>query len=302
MKIAILGMGGVGATVASALSAVEKDLIIIARGKNKEAIVDNGLFVKSKVLGDRKVVAGKVSDNPDEIGIVDVLIIACKGYSLKEACEKYKGIVGSETIVIPLLNGVSAPEKTREYLGEKGIVAPGYIYCFSQIVEPGVIENFGDMLRMGFAFEGKENNKNALLLEELLKEGGMGIPKGGNPLKEIWKKFIMMGGNSAAFIYYGCPAGPIQEDPEKTKVIETIYHELRAIGQACGVELESEIVDGYMEEFAQLPPQTTSSLYRDIAGEKEFTELESVLGDGCRLAEKLGVDVPYVKAAYEKAR
>lgn len=302
MKIAILGIGGVGATVASALSAVEKDLILIARGKNKEAILDNGLAVKSKVLGDRRVVPAMVSDDPQEIGIVDILIIACKGYSLKEACEKYRDIVGDETVVIPLLNGVSAPEKTKEYLGERGIVAPGYIYCFSQILEPGVIENFGDMLRMGFAFDGKDENENALLLESLLKEGGMGVPEGSDALKEIWKKFMMMGGNSAAFIYYDCPAGPIQEDPEKTKVIETIYHELRTIGQACGVELESEIVDGYMEEFAALPPQTTSSLYRDIAAEKEFNELESVLGDGCRLAEKLGVDVPYVKAAYEKAK
>lgn len=300
MKIAVLGLGGVGATVAGALKKVENDLILIARGKTKEAIIKDGLNLQSDLLGNINVKPGLVSDNPDEIGIVDILFISCKGYSLKYACEKYRDIVGEDTIVIPLLNGISARDNADSYLENRGIVAAGYIYCFSSILSPGNIKNTGSMLRMGFTFDGKDSNKKALYIEELLEEGGIAIPKGNDALKELWKKYIMMCGNSATFIYFNCKAGEVQEDPEKMKVLDSIYDELRSIGVACGIDLEREIVDGYMEEFKFLPKDTVSSLYRDILQGSANTELESVLGDGIRLAEKLGVEIPYTKAAYEK--
>ena len=82
MKIAILGLGGVGATVAGALNEESENLILIARGEAKKAIKERGLIVESDVLGNRTVHPSLVSDDSNEIGIVDVIFICCKTYSL----------------------------------------------------------------------------------------------------------------------------------------------------------------------------------------------------------------------------
>ncbi len=302
MKIAILGLGGVGGTVAGALAHAEDELITIVRGKTKEAVQERGFLFDSELLGNKVIRPVQVSDDPGEIGMVDILILCCKSYSLQEACEKYQSIVGEDTLIVPLQNGVTAARDISRYLKGKGQIAEGYIYCFSFITEPGHVANISSMLRMGFGFKDGRKNEKAEYLKEMLRKGGMPIAEGQDVLAEIWKKYMMMGGNSVTFLYYDCAAGEIQKDAEKTEFLRSVYEELRSIGIASGVQLGDGIVGGYMEEFMALPPETTSSLYRDVRDGKPQTELDAVVGGGCRLAEELGVDAPCLLATYNKRK
>ncbi len=302
MKIAILGLGGVGGTVAGALKDAEQDLVCIVRGKTKEAVEKNGFLLDSELLGMRRVHPAVISDDPAEIGVVDILLLCCKGYSLEEACEKYASIVGEETIVIPLLNGVTASREVSRCLHGKGQIAEGYIYCYSFIAEPGVVTNRSDLLSMGFGFADGRKNEKLDTLKLLLLKGGMPFADGGDVLTEIWKKYLMMCGNSAAFLYYDGSAGCIQQDAERMAFLEKIYKELCSLGIACGAKLSDTIVEAYLEKFRAFPAETTSSLYRDVRDGKPQTELEAVMGGGCRLAEEMELNVPCLKAAYEKAK
>lgn len=84
--------------------------------------------------------------------------------------------------------------------------------------------------------------------------------------------------------------------------LEKIYHELYSLGIACGAKLPEKIIQDYLERFRSFPAETTSSLYRDVRDGNPQTELDAVIGGGCRLAEEKGIAVPCLKAAYERAK
>ena len=301
MKIAILGLGGVGATVAGALNEESENLILIARGEAKKAIKERGLIVESDVLGNRTVHPSLVSDDSNEIGIVDVIFICCKTYSLESVCRQYKDIIGTDTLVIPLQNGITASKEIASYLGDKGYVADGYIYCFSNIVEPGMIKNAGQMLKMGIGFENGRRDEKAEKIVDLLNKGGLKTIYGGEAVKtELWEKYTMMCGNSCALIYFDCAVGGIQDDPAKLEFLKGIYTDIKRLANAAGVKVDENIVDKYLRVFMTNPPQSMTSMYRDIIDGRENNEFDAVAGSGYRLALELGVDVPYIKKVYEK--
>lgn len=301
MKTAILGVGGVGATVAAALEKDSENLILIARGQTKETIKKQGLLVKSDVMGERIVHAGLVSDNTEEIGVVDVLFICCKTYSLEEVCGRYSNIVGENTLVIPLQNGITAAKDIASYLNGKGNVANGYIYCFSNITEPGIVVNAGKMLRLGFGTS--KPCKNAEKIADALNKGGLETVYDSDSVKtEIWEKYIMMCGNSCALIYYDCDMGGIQKDSARLGFLREIYNDIKRMADAAGVMVDSEIADKYIKTFMSNPPQSMTSMYRDIKDGKNENEFEAVVGNGYRLAKELGVNTPYIDRVYEKVK
>lgn len=300
MRIAVLGLGGVGGTVAGALTGVEGELICIARGETKAAVLRDGLWLESEVLGRRNVRPALVSDDPEEIGEVDALFLCCKGYGLEAACTRYRGIVGAETLVIPLLNGVTAARDAATFLEGRGRVMEGYIYCYSHILEPGRIQNKGTLLRIGFGFADGRQDEAAQRLCTLLREGGMPVSDGTDIRTEIWEKYLMMCGNSAALLRYDCAAGGVQAEPERMAFLRGIYRELQSIGAAFGASLPDSLAEKYLEEFMSLDAEAVSSLYRDIRDGKPETELDAVIGGGCRLAAEKGLDVPLLRSAYER--
>lgn len=295
MKIAILGIGGVGGTVAGALKKYESQLILIARGKTKQAIKERGLIFHSDFLKDTIIRPSLVSDNATEIGEVDVLFLCCKSYGLSDACQAYKSIVGTNTLVIPIQNGVIAREMVSRMLDGKGIVADGYIYCFSNIVAPGEVRNSGTMLKLGFGIMDERGEARAALITKMLNEGGLPASCGQNVLKEIWEKYVMMCGNSCAFLYFDSPAGPIQEDEDKMKFLTGIYNDLTRLGKAKGIAIDENLTERYIKIFRSLPPQTITSLYRDVRDGKTDTEFDWLVGSACRMADDLGVEVHYIK-------
>jgi 2-dehydropantoate 2-reductase len=300
MRIAILGIGGVGATVTGALKKHENELILIARGKTKEAIKEKGLIFNSELLGNLVIKPSLVSDNAKEIGEVDVLFLCCKAYSLSTACPEYKSIVGPHTLVIPIQNGVIAREMVSKMIDGRGTVADGYIYCFSSIVAPGEIKNVGTMLKLGFGIMDGQEDAKAKQLANMLNEGGLPTIYGQNLLKDIWEKYAMMCGNSCAFIYFNSEAGPIQKDESKMHFLTEVYEDIKRLAKAKGVAISENLPEKYTEVFKTVSPQTTSSLYRDIRDGKTNTEFDWLVGSACRMADEIGVEVPYIKKTYDK--
>lgn len=299
MKIAIMGLGAVGATVAGGLKKHENDLIFIARGETKRVLQEKGIYLESELLGDGVIKPGLVSDDPKEIGIVDVLILCSKSYGLETACKKYKDIVGEDTLVVPLQNGVTASKAVSAWLGGKGVVTDSYIYCFSNIVETGHVFNGGNLLRIGIGFADGKDNEKAQRFVEILKEGGLPSIYGQDIMKALWEKYAMMCGNSCVFIYFDCEAGEIQKDSEKMAFLRGIYEDILRLAKATGVMGMEDMPEKYFKHFLTLPPHTITSLYRDMREGKEETEFEWLVGSSCELAKRLNVSIPFMQKVYE---
>ena len=300
MRVAILGAGGVGATVAGALNHdPNMELILIARGETKRLTRERGWILESEKLGNQVIHPALISEDPTEIGTVDVLILACKSFSVPEVCERYRDVVREDTLVIPLQNGVQTTAQAEAALG-RGQIAHGLIYCLSQSTEKGKVVNMGELLRAAFGFPDGRKSERAEALAAGMRKGGLPTVYTADILQMVWEKFMMICGNSCAFLYYDCPSGGITADQRRMQFLKGTYEDILRLAAREGVVLPEDIVARYLQEFAQMPPTATSSLYRDIRDKVPNNELEQIVGNAVRMARKNGIQIPFVAAAYDK--
>lgn len=302
MKVAIMGIGGIGGIVGGALARKFDDIHFIARGKTLDVIKKDGLSITSVALGDFVVKPASVTNSPDQIGIVDVLILATKSYDLRSACEMCTSIIDENTVIIPLLNGVSIAEETQVYCGGKGQVAHGCIYCFAHIVSPGIIEQSGGLFYIDVGFKDGRKSPTLEKIVAMLNEAGVKTNYRNDILTSVWEKYIMMCGNSCAFAYYENNAGEIRADQTKVDYIRGIYQELADIAKAIGVTLADDTVEKYMTVFHNVPDGTITSLYRDMQIVGKKNEFDAIIGEAYHIGTKAGVPIPLIEKVYKKYR
>lgn len=300
MKIAVLGIGGIGGVVGATLAHQYDNIYFIARGKNLEAIKNKGLTLESEKLGTFTVHPAGVTDNVAEIGTVDVLLISTKSYGLEAACKQCAPIIDQNTVVIPLLNGVAVSDEAEMYLNNVGEVADGCIYAFSSLEEPGRAKHIGELCRIDFGFKDGRTNPKCVELEKMLNKSGIETVFSNDIMVPVWVKYIMMCGNSAVFSYFECSADVVHQSSEKMKFIEDVYTELYTLAKAKGVHLPEDVVEKHMAVFKKLPVGAITSLYRDLKQPNNKTEFEAVVGKGIRIAKEMGVSVPCLTMVYEK--
>ncbi len=298
MKIAICGIGGVGGLLAGVLAQQEENLFLLARGDKKQALQEEGLLLKSDTLGER-LVRAHVVERPEEVGTVDVLFLCTKHYGLVQACADCGPLVGENTLVIPLLNGIGVGEEVRRQL-QKGQVAEGCIYCISMLEGLRQVRHIGPGRKLVFGFAQREAGEKEQALVALLQEGGMKAYYGQNVQDMAWEKFCAMCGNSTIFLYFDGPAGQVQGSAERLEAARAIYTELWQTAVANGAKLPQEAVEKNMKSLLALTPDTTTSLYRDLKFTNGSTELEGILGKACRLARQAGVSVPLLEEVYAR--
>ena len=141
MKIAIMGSGGLGGYLGGCLAQAGQDVTLIARGRQLEAIRQNGLRVRSH-LGEFQVKPVQATDHPAEVGAVDLILFCVKTYDLLPAAEQIKPLVGPQTAIIPVLNGIDHLEILSQILGEEHVLG-GQVGMTAHVVEPGVVERVG---------------------------------------------------------------------------------------------------------------------------------------------------------------
>jgi 2-dehydropantoate 2-reductase len=301
MKIAVFGIGGVGGFVGGALAKSHAETCFFARGENLEAIRAKGLRVESSVLGDFVARPKRASDRAEEFGIMDAVFVCCKGYSLKEACGAISPVVGPETAVIPLLNGVIVSD-IMEPLLPPCILADGTIRVFSRLEKPGHIIQSMEMCSIAFGM--KDGSRPARLdeLASVLNTAGIRTAVSENIMVDSWSKYALMCGNSVMFCYYDGPAGTVREDPQYESVLRAVTGELVAVAAAKGVTLPADTAEKAAAVLSGMQPDAMSSLYRDLSSGKPVnqTELDHIIGRMVEMGRQTGVPTPYHTIAYER--
>ncbi len=300
MKIGIFGIGGVGGIVGGALARNHAETYFYVRGENLKAIRQKGLKVESASLGDFVAHPKLASDNAAELGIMDVIILSCKGYNLKEACAAIGPMTGPGTIVISLLNGVIVSD-IMEPLLPPCILADGAIRVFSWLTEPGHILQRG-LCSITFGMKDGSRPPQFEEIAALLNRAGIPTTLSADILTDSWIKYVLMGSSSTLYCYYDGPAGKVKEDPNHEAVLRAIVGEMTAAAAAKGIALPEDLADFCVEQFAKVPPDTMTSLYRDLSGGKaaKDTELDHIIGRMVEFGRQTGVATPYHKAAYTR--
>lgn len=295
MRIAIMGPGGVGGYYGGLLSQKGQEVIFIARGAHLQAICEKGLHVKS-VHGDFLVSPARATDDPAEVGPVDLILFTTKTYHTDVAAQAIKPMVGQETVVVPLQNGIDAAERIGAYVGREHLVG-GVTWLSAAIEAPGVIGQYSQFRRVVLGeFDGKMTARLKMIYETL-QATGITVEMSDNILKVLWTKFVFISSASALGILTRATIGEYRHVPETRDVLTEALREVVAVAQARGVKLEGDLVDKTLEFIDNAATDMKTSMQRDVEAGRP-SELESMIGVVPRLGRQTGVSTPVMRLAY----
>lgn len=297
MKIAVFGTGAVGGYFGGRLTQSNNEVIFIARGKHLQAMKDDGLKIDS-INGDFIVQPAQATDNPDEVGFVDMVLVTVKAWQVSDAAKAMKPMVGPETFVLPLQNGVEAPSQLAAVLGSEHVLG-GLCGLISYIVEPGHICHAGTDPFIKFAeLDNSRSDRTELLLDVFERTPGItaSIPPDINAA--MWQKFLLIAAWSGLGAVTRSPIGIFRSQPGTRQMLEQTMSEIYDVARARDIDLPGDVVAKTMKFLDALPSGGTASMQRDIMDGKP-SELETQTGAVVRLGQEVGVETPVNNFIYQ---
>lgn len=289
MRIAVVGAGGVGGYFGGRLAEAGEDVVFLARGATLEALRSGGLRVESTAGNFKPKI--RVAATAEEAGPADVVLVAVKAWQVVEAAQSMRALVGPETLVVPLQNGVEAPDQLASVLGERP-VAGGLCRIFVMQAGPGHIVHAGVDPSIEFGeLDGRVSARVERLRAAFARAKGVTVSVPPDIRAALWAKFLFIAPFSGVGAVTRAPAGVIRALSETRDLLVQAMREVRDVGRAKGAALPDEVLDRTLGFFEKLPPDATSSMQRDIV-EGRPSELESQTGALVRLGRAAGVPTP----------
>jgi 2-dehydropantoate 2-reductase len=294
MRITVVGTGGVGGYFGGRLALAGNDVTFIARGNHLEAILKDGLIVKS-FMGEFTIKPAKATANIDAVKNADLVIICTKAWQLKEIAQQIAPLIGIETMILPLQNGVLATDELAEFIPKENIIG-GLCRIFSKIESPGIINHLGIDPTIIFAELNNVQTERTSWLKYTFESAGLTNIWSEDIQSEIWKKFLMIC-SSGLLAVTKTNYGELRSNPENRAMLEELFSEVYNVAIAAGINLPESIVAKTMKAIDSFPPDSTSSLTRDV-WEGKPSEIEYQNGTVVRLGEKYGIPTPVNKFVY----
>ena len=295
MKIAIMGTGGVGGYYGGLLAKHGHDVTFISRGGHLKAIQENGLLIKS-VHGDFIINPAQATNDPAEIGPVDLVVFCTKTYATNEAAHHAKPLVGTNTTVISLQNGIDATERIGDVVGVEHLIG-GSTWISSAVEAPGVIKQVSQFRRVVMGELDGRVSTRIKAVHKAFEETGIDAELTKNILKVLWTKFVFISAASSLGSLTRLTMGEYRSVPETRKMIANLMKEVEAVARAQGIELDDDVVQKSLDFIDKAAPSIKPSMQLDVAAGR-LTELESMVGVIGRKGRALGVSTPTADMVY----
>lgn len=288
MHIAVMGTGGVGAYFGGRLAAAGENVSFIARGAHLQALTTNGLRVESP-KGSFHLPTVRASADPATLGTADVVLLTVKMYDVPAAAELIRPLIGADTVVITLQNGVEAVDLVSAVVGREH-VAGGVAYVAAVITEPGVIKHTAlDALIFG-ELDGRPTDRLARFKRACEPAGFQSVLSDAIDV-DLWSKFARLSVFSGMTAVTRSPIGVLRSDPALLAMLTAACEETLAVGRARGVALPPTVMDEILAMVHGLPPAAKASMLEDLERGKRL-ELPWLSGAVVRLGEEAGVATP----------
>jgi 2-dehydropantoate 2-reductase len=295
MRIAVVGAGGVGGYFGGKLAHAGVDTTFIARGATLQALRTSGLRVES-IEGDFSIPTVQATDDPSSIGQVDAILIAVKAWQVGEVAATLRPMIGPATVVVPLENGVEAPEILATILGREHVLG-GLCAIVSFIVEPGHIRHaaFEPFVMFG-ELDNRPSERSSRLRDLFLQAGVKAdVPK--DIHHSMWSKFLFITPMSGIGAITRVPVDVWRVVPEVRALAEQMLKEIIAVAAARGIALGDDAVQRTWQRYLAMAPGSTASLQRDLMGGRP-SELDAQLGAVVRLGRESDVPTSATELLY----
>lgn len=293
MKVAVMGTGAIGGYIGARLAAAGVEVGLIARGAHLERIRADGLSVTSP-LGDLSVRPAVASNDPGEVGIADIVLFAVKLYDMTEAAETIRPMVGPDSLVIFLQNGVDAEAVLRNVYGPRQ-VAGGVALINGALAAPGVIEHRALNDLVVGPLDGADDDRLDAFVAAT-RDAGINAVLKPDVRGEIWRKFLLLAPMASLSAMTRVRLGQIRAQPATWALAETGMREVAAVAAAEGVALSEDDIARTLGFVAGMPETWQASTLIDLEQGKRL-EVEWLAGAVCRLADKHGLEVPFHRTA-----
>jgi len=289
MRIAVFGAGGVGGYFGGRLAQAGEEVVFIARGEHLQALRTHGLRVDS-VKGDFVLQSVQATDDPGQVGVMDVVLLGVKAWQVPEAAQAMRPMVGPDTFVVPLQNGVEAPAQLVAVLGAQHVLG-GLAKIISLKVGPGHIRHAGAEPYVAFGELDNLLSERAERLCQAFRRAGVTVDIPPDIQAALWEKFLFIVSWGGVGAVTRAPIGVLRTVPEARQMLEQAMHEIFTVALARNIALPENVIGKTMAFMDRLPPDGTASLQRDIV-EGKPSELASWNGAVVRLGQELGVATP----------
>jgi 2-dehydropantoate 2-reductase len=295
MRIAVIGTGGIGGPYGASLAKAGADVTFVARGAHLAAMRENGLRVEGD-RGETLVQPAQATDDIAGIGLVDYVLLCVKLWDVESAGEQIRPIVGPETAVVPLQNGVDSAERLVPILG-RGAVMGGTAFVTGSIVAPGVVRQTGSYQQMTFGeIDGRASPRGERLRDLCAAAGFEGIlsPDVRVP---IWEKFLVLVPLANVNALTRVPLGRYRADPDLWALVEASISETEAVGRAEGVALKPDAVEKGLAMIRSMPDHHMTSMGNDLLRGNRL-ELPWFAGKVVELGRRHGIATPVNSFVY----
>jgi 2-dehydropantoate 2-reductase len=289
MRIAVIGAGGIGGIYGAALAKAGADVTFVARGTHLAAMRENGLRIEGD-RGETDIRPAQATDNTESIGPVDFALFCVKLWDVENAGAMLRPLIGPQTAVIPLQNGIDAAHRLVAILGQ-GAVMGGTAFVTGSIVAPGVIRQTGTYQEMTFGELDGGISARGERLRDLCAAAGFDGVTSPDIMVPLWDKFLLLVPLSGLNALTRLPLGKWREDPDLCALYEASLRETVAVGLAEGIHLKPDCVERTKAAMRAMPDYHMTSMGNDLVRGNRL-ELPWFAGKVVELGRRHAVPTP----------
>ena len=297
MRIAIMGSGGLGGLYGGRLAHAGYDVTFVARGAHLAAMKEQGLLLESEAHGDVHIPRVQVTTDPGSIGVVDYVLLAVKLWDTEAAVQSIRPIVGPQTAVLSLQNGVTKDDILRGQVGADAVMG-AVAYVATHLARPGVIHQTGPMQRFVLGEYDGSLSTRAQALVDALRHAGIQAELSDDIRRTIWEKFVFLVGLSGTTATMRSTIGPIRQNAQTRAFLHDLLKETVAVGRGHGVRLPDSYADDRLAFLDTVPPTMTSSMHHDLQAGNRL-EVAWLSGGVVQLGRAVQVPTPANRAVWD---
>ena len=294
MRIAVMGAGSTGGYFGGMLARAGNDVSLIARGAHLEAIRANGLKVVRD--DDEFTVQCQATDDPSEVGHVDLALLCVKTYQSEAAIPLMQPLVGPDTTVLCLQNGVDSYLRAAEVLGESTVL-PGAAFIEAGMLGPGIVRQTGSLVRIILGETNGVETPRCLAIKDAFL--GSGVPA--EVLPDIragqWEKFLFIATMAGVTSMARATLAELMPQPHWRKVVLACLAEIDVVARASGVNLPPGIVAATVSSIEEHLADLQASMHTDLMAGRPL-ELDALNGAVVRAGRDAIVATPVNDVIY----
>ena len=295
MRIAVMGTGGVGGYYGGLMARAGEEVVFIARGAHLAAIQRNGLRVVSDLSGEFTV-HSEATDDPAAVAPVDLVLYTVKMYHNEQAIPAIRPMVGPDTVVLTLQNGIDNGDKLAATLGERHVMI-GVAYVVARIEEPGVVAQLGTVGRVVFGEMGVGISSRAKGLQQAFQRAGWNPELTADAQGGVWQKYIYLVGVAGVSAASRTTYGEMRTTPATRELVHGAWSEAMALARAKEVAVAEDTLEWAKGVLDSVSPDALTSMAKDVI-EGNRIELEGLTGTVVRLGRELSVPTPINSTIY----